>query len=264
MTALIHPTALIDPNAQLHSSVSVGAYSLIGPNVNIAANTVIGAHCVIDGYTTIGEHNHFYRFCSIGGMPQDKKYAGEPTRLEIGDRNMVREYVTINTGTVQDSGVTRLGSDNWIMAYVHIAHDCQIGSQVILANGVQMGGHVHIGDWAIVGGLAAVHQFGRIGPHSMTGGQSAVHKDIPPYVMSAGNPCVPVGINSEGLKRRGFSPEAIAVLRDAYKIIYRRGLSLDDAKAELRSLQSAQPTVSDALQPLLDFLDKSERGIIRP
>ena len=264
MTALIHPTALIDPNAQLHESVSVDAYSIIGPHVKIGAHTIVGAHCVLDGYTTIGEHNHFYRFCSIGGMPQDKKYAGEPTRLEMGDRNMIREYVTINTGTTQDVGVTRLGSDNWIMAYVHVAHDCQIGNQVILANGVQMGGHVHIGDWAIVGGLAAVHQFGRIGEHSMTGGQSAVHKDIPPYVMSAGNPCVPVGINSEGLKRRGFSPESIAALRDAYKIIYRRGLALDDAKIELRALQSTEPSVADALQPMLDFLDKSDRGIIRP
>ncbi|MDO8692753.1 MAG: acyl-ACP--UDP-N-acetylglucosamine O-acyltransferase [Sheuella sp.] len=264
MTALIHPTALIDPKAELHSSVEVGAYSIIGPNVIIGAQTVVGSHCVIDGYTTIGENNQFYRFCSIGGMPQDKKYAGELTKLVMGDRNMVREYVTINTGTIQDGATTRLGSDNWIMAYVHVAHDCQIGSQVILANGVQMGGHVHIGDWAIVGGLAAVHQFGRIGAHSMTGGQSAVHKDIPPYVMSAGNPCVPVGINSEGLKRRGFSAESISALRDAYKIIYRRGLSLDDAKAEIRARQLSEPTVSEALQPLLEFLDKSERGIIRP
>ncbi len=264
MTELIHPTALIDPRAHIHASVAVGAYSIIGPDVKIGANTIIGSHCVIDGHTEIGQSNHFYRFCSIGGIPQDKKYAGEPTRLEIGDRNMFREYVTINTGTTQDVGITRLGSDNWVMAYVHVAHDCQIGSQVILANGVQMGGHVHIGDWAIVGGLAAVHQFGRIGSHSMTGGQSAVHKDIPPYVMSAGNPCVPVGINSEGLKRRGFSAEAIAALRDAYKIIYRRGLSLDDAKAELRARQDSEPSVADALQPMLDFLDKSERGIIRP
>ena len=264
MTALIHPTALIDPKAQLHTSVAVGAYSIIGPDVIIGAHSVVGPHCMIDGHTTVGQHNHFYRFCSIGGMPQDKKYAGEPTRLEMGDRNMVREYVTINTGTTQDGGVTRLGSDNWIMAYVHVAHDCQIGSQVILANGVQMGGHVHIGDWAIVGGLAAVHQFGRIGSHSMTGGQSAVHKDIPPYIMSAGNPCVPVGINSEGLKRRGFSPESIAALRDAYKIIYRRGLTLDDAKNELRARQVSEPAVAEALQPMLDFLDKSERGIIRP
>lgn len=264
MTALIHPTALIDPKADLHPSVSVGAYSIIGPNVTIGANTIVGQHCVIDGHTQIGENNHFYRFCSVGGMPQDKKYAGEPTQLIMGDRNMVREYVTINTGTVQDVGVTRLGSDNWVMAYVHIAHDCQIGSQVILANGVQMGGHVHIGDWAIVGGLAAVHQFGRIGEHTMTGGQSAVHKDIPPYVMSSGNPCVPVGINTEGLKRRGFSVEAINALRDAYKIIYRRGLTLEDAKAELRARQNQEPEVAQALQPMLDFLDKSERGIIRP
>jgi len=264
MTALIHPTALIDPLAQLHETVSVGAYSVIGPNVKIGAHSIVGQHCVIDGHTIIGEANHFYRFCSVGGMPQDKKYAGEPTRLEMGDRNMVREYVTINTGTVQDGGVTRLGSDNWIMAYVHVAHDCQIGNQTILANGVQMGGHVHIGDWAIVGGLAAVHQFGKIGAHSMTGGQSALHMDIPPYVMGSGNPCVPVGINVEGLKRRGFSPESIAALRDAYKIIYRRGLSLSDACAELRLRQQQEPAVAAALQPLLDFVETTKRGIIRP
>lgn len=264
MSSLIHPSALVDPKAQLHPTVSVGPFSIIGPNVKIGAHTEIGSHCVIDGHSTIGEYNRFYRFCSIGGIPQDKKYAGEPTELVMGDRNMVREYVTINTGTVQDGGVTRLGSDNWIMAYVHVAHDCQIGSNVILANGVQMGGHVHIGDWAIVGGLAAVHQFGRIGAHSMTGGQSAVHKDIPPYVMSAGNPCVPVGINAEGLKRRGFSNEAILALRDAYKIIYRRGLTLEDARAELRARQESEPGIAAALDPLLDFLDVSTRGIIRP
>ncbi len=264
MSALIHTTALVDPLAQLHPTVSVGPYSIIGPDVKIDAHTKIGSHCVIDGYTTIGQNNHFYRFCSVGGMPQDKKYAGEPTRLEIGDRNMVREYVTINTGTVQDVGVTRLGSDNWVMAYVHVAHDCQIGSNVILANGVQMGGHVHIGDWAIVGGLAAVHQFGRIGAHSMTGGQSALHMDVPPYVMGSGNPCVPVGVNVEGLKRRGFTPEAISALRDAYKLIYRRGLSLDEARLQMRQRQTAEPAVAPALQVMLDFLDGSTRGIIRP
>lgn len=264
MSSLIHPSALVDPQAQLHPTVSVGPFSIVGPNVKIGAHTEIGSHCVIDGHTTIGEYNRFYRFCSIGGIPQDKKYAGEPTELVMGDRNMVREYVTINTGTIQDGGVTRLGSDNWIMAYVHVAHDCQVGSNVILANGVQMGGHVHIGDWAIVGGLAAVHQFGRIGAHSMTGGQSAVHKDIPPYIMSAGNPCVPVGINAEGLKRRGFSNEAISALRDAYKIIYRRGLTLEDARAELRARQESEPGIAAALDPLLDFLDVSTRGIIRP
>lgn len=264
MSSLIHPSALVDPQAQLHPTVSVGPFSIVGPNVKIGAHTEIGSHCVIDGHTTIGEYNRFYRFCSIGGIPQDKKYAGEPTELVMGDRNMVREYVTINTGTIQDGGVTRLGSDNWIMAYVHVAHDCQVGSNVILANGVQMGGHVHIGDWAIVGGLAAVHQFGRIGAHSMTGGQSAVHKDIPPYIMSAGNPCVPVGINAEGLKRRGFSNESISALRDAYKIIYRRGLTLEDARAELRARQESEPGIAAALDPLLDFLDVSTRGIIRP
>ncbi len=264
MSALIHTTALVDPLAQLHPTVSVGPYSIVGPNVKIDAHTKIGSHCVIDGYTTIGQNNHFYRFCSVGGMPQDKKYSGEPTRLEIGDRNMVREYVTINTGTVQDVGVTRVGSDNWVMAYVHVAHDCQIGSNVILANGVQMGGHVHIGDWAIVGGLAAVHQFGRIGAHSMTGGQSALHMDVPPYVMGSGNPCVPVGVNVEGLKRRGFSPEAISALRDAYKLIYRRGLSLEEARAQMRERQAQEPAVAPALQVMLDFLDSSTRGIIRP
>ena len=264
MAAIIHPTALIDPKANLQPAVSVGAYSIIGPGVRIGADTIIGPHCIIDGETTIGQGNHFYRFCSIGGMPQDKKYAGEPTQLVMGDRNMVREYVTINTGTVQDGGVTRLGSDNWIMAYVHVAHDCQIGNQTILANGVQMGGHVHIGDWAIVGGLAAVHQFGKIGAHSMTGGQSALHMDIPPFVMGSGNPCVPVGINVEGLKRRGFSPESISALRDAYKIIYRRGLSLGDACAEIRNRQQLEPGVAQALQPLLDFVEASARGIIRP
>jgi UDP-N-acetylglucosamine acyltransferase len=253
MSALIHTTALVDPLAQLHPTVSVGPYSIIGPDVKIDAHTKIGSHCVIDGHTTIGQNNHFYRFCSVGGMPQDKKYSGEPTRLEIGDRNMVREYVTINTGTVQDVGVTRLGSDNWVMAYVHVAHDCQIGSNVILANGVQMGGHVHIGDWAIVGGLAAVHQFGRIGAHSMTGGQSALHMDVPPYVMGSGNPCVPVGVNVEGLKRRGFSPEAISALRDAYKLIYRRGLSLDEARLQMRQRQAEEPAVAPALQVMLDF-----------
>jgi UDP-N-acetylglucosamine acyltransferase len=264
MSALIHTTALVDPLAQLHPTVSVGPYSIIGPDVKIDAHTKVGSHCVIDGHTTIGQNNHFYRFCSVGGMPQDKKYSGEPTRLEIGDRNMVREYVTINTGTVQDVGVTRLGSDNWVMAYVHVAHDCQIGNNVILANGVQMGGHVHIGDWAIVGGLAAIHQFGRVGAHSMTGGQSALHMDVPPYIMSSGNPCVPVGVNAEGLKRRGFTPEQISALRDAYKLIYRRSLSLDEARLQMRQRQTEEPAVAAALQVMLDFLDSSTRGIIRP
>lgn len=264
MTENIHTTAIVDPAAKLHETVTVGPYAIIGPHVTIGAGSVVGAHCIIDGHTTIGQNNTFYRFCSIGGMPQDKKYAGEPTRLEIGDRNMVREYVTVNTGTVQDVGVTRIGSDNWIMAYVHIAHDCQVGSQTILANGVQMGGHVHIGDWAIVGGLAAVHQFGKIGAHSMIGGSSALHKDVPPFVMGSGNPCVPVGINAEGLKRRGFSAPSIAALREGYKILYRRGLTLEQACELLRERQTDAPESAAVLATLLDFLDSSSRGIIRP
>ncbi len=264
MAALIHPTALVDAAAVLEADVEVGPYCIIGPNVRVGQGTVFGPHCVVDGHTTIGKQNTFYRFCSVGGMPQDKKYANEPTRLEIGDRNMFREYVTLNTGTVQDVGVTRIGSDNWVMAYVHVAHDCQIGSQVILANGVQMGGHVHIGDWAIVGGLAAVHQFGKIGAHTMVGGSSALHKDVPPFVMGSGNPCVPVGINAEGLKRRGFSAQAIAALRQAYKLLYRRGLSLEQASEQIRELQAQDPSAADVLGVLLAFLQQSDRGIIRP
>lgn len=264
MTASIHPTALVDPKAKLAADVSVGPYCIVGPDVVVGQGTVFGPHCVVDGHTTIGRDNTFYRFCSVGGMPQDKKYAGEPTRLEIGDRNMFREYVTLNTGTVQDVGVTRLGSDNWVMAYVHVAHDCQIGNQTILANGVQMGGHVHVGDWAIVGGLAAVHQFGKIGAHAMVGGSSALHKDVPPFVMGSGNPCVPVGMNVEGLKRRGFSANAISAIREAYKILYRRGLSLEQAKDQIREQCAAGEDVASALEILLDFLDSSQRGIIRP
>ena len=264
MTAQIHPSAVVDPSAKLADDVVVGPYCIIGPNVRVGSATVFGPHCVVDGHTTIGSHNTFYRYCSVGGMPQDKKYAGEDTLLEIGDRNMFREFVTLNTGTVQDVGVTRIGSDNWVMAYVHVAHDCQIGSHVILANGVQMGGHVHIGDWAIVGGLAAVHQFGKIGAHAMVGGSSALHMDVPPYVMGSGNPCVPVGINAEGLKRRGYTPEAVSALRDAYKILYRKGLTLEQARQELAKHQASDADAASAIQVLLDFLSASKRGIIRP
>ncbi len=264
MATNIHKTAIVDSAATIADDVQIGPYCIVGPDVSIGTGTVLGPHCVIDGHTTIGQNNTFYRFCSVGGMPQDKKYAGEPTRLEIGDNNMFREYVTLNTGTVQDVGVTRIGSDNWVMAYVHVAHDCQIGSHTILANGVQMGGHVHIGDWAIVGGLAAVHQFGKVGAHAMVGGSSALHMDVPPFVMGSGNPCVPVGVNVEGLKRRGFAPEAIAALREAYKTLYRRGLTLEQARAQLLERQAAEPLAKDVLQTLLDFLAASARGIIRP
>jgi len=264
MSLNIHPTAVVDPGAKVDSSARIGPYSVIGPNVTIGAGTEIGPHCVIDGVTTIGSENRIYRFCSIGGMPQDKKYAGEPTRLIIGDRNTIREFVTINTGTTQDGGETTVGSDNWIMAYVHIAHDCHIRSNTILANSVQLGGHVHVGDWAIVGGLTGVHQFSKIGAHSMTGGNSSLMQDMPPFVLGAGNPCRPVGINVEGLRRRGFSATTISTLREAYKLCFRRGLSLDEAKEQLRARQASVPEAADALQILLDFFETSTRGIIRP
>lgn len=263
MAERIHPTAIVAPGAELADDVTVGAYSIVGPDVRIGAGTQVGPHCIIDGVTTIGSNNVFYRFCSIGGMPQDKKYQGEPTRLEIGDGNMVREYVTINTGTAQDVGVTRVGNDNWIMAYVHIAHDCQIASHTIIANNVQLAGHIHIDDWAILGGSSAVHQFVRIGAHSMIGGTSSIRQDIPPYVIGAGDPFRPVGINSEGLGRRGYTPESVAALKEAYKLLYRRNLKVEEAAQQIADLQAQRPESSQALQVLVDFLNASTRGIAR-
>ncbi|UOF93915.1 MAG: acyl-ACP--UDP-N-acetylglucosamine O-acyltransferase [Bordetella sp.] len=264
MSEKIHHTAIIDSNAQIDSSVIIGPYSIIGSGVCIGAGTKIGPHCIIDGKTIIGKENIFYRFCSIGGMPQDKKYNGEQTNLIIGNRNTVREFSTFNTGTVQDRGVTSIGNDNWIMAYVHIAHDCHIGNNTILANSVQLGGHVHVGDWAIAGGLTGVHQFSKLGAHSMTGGNSSLMQDALPFVLCAGNPCKPVGINAEGLRRRGFSHTVISAIRVAYKIIYRNGLSLDRARIELQNYQKSCPEIESYLQIILDFLDQSHRGIIRP
>lgn len=266
MSGIIHPTAIVDPAAKLDPTVSVGPYSVIGPDVSIGAGTEVGSHCVIDGVTTIGRDNRFYRFCSIGGMPQDKKYGGEPTELIIGDRNTVREFTTFNTGTVQDGGKTVVGSDNWIMAYVHIAHDCRIGDNTILANSVQLAGHIEVHDWAIVGGMTGVHQFCKIGAHSMVGGGTSLVQDVPPFVLASGNDgaCRPAGINVEGLKRRGFSPIAISALRDAYKSLYRRGLTLDEACIQFRAQMQAEPEAFDALRTLLEFVESSRRGIIRP
>lgn len=263
-TARIHPSALVAPGAVLGADVTVGAYSIVGEHVRVGARTVIGEHCVIDGRTTIGEDNLFYRYCSIGGIPQDKKYNGEPTALSIGSGNTFREFVTVNIGTSQDVGTTRIGDDNWIMAYVHIAHDCQLGDHTILANSVQLAGHIHIGDWAVLGGLSAVHQFVRIGAHAMVGGTSSIRQDIPPYLIGAGDPFRPVGINSEGLSRRGFTPEDIHVLKEAYRVLYRRRLNMEQALAQLRALQSAHPAENASLQPLIDFLSRSQRGIVRP
>jgi len=260
---VIHPTAIVDSNAELDDSVEVGAYSIIGPNVRIGARTKIGPHVVIDGHTTIGCDNRFLQFSSIGGPPQDKKYAGEPTRLEIGDRNMVREFCTFNLGTAQDEGVTRLGNDNWVMAYVHLAHDVQVGNNTIFANNAALAGHVHVGDWVILGGFSNVHQFCKIGAHAMLGMSTSLTQDVPPFVMLNGNPAAAHGINVEGLKRRGFSREQIGDIRNAYKLIYKSGLTLEEAKAALAKAEADAPDSAAYIRMMRDFLDATTRGIVR-
>jgi UDP-N-acetylglucosamine acyltransferase len=255
----VHPTAIVHPGARLGAHVEVGAYSIVGEHVEIGADTWVGPHVVIGGHTRIGRSNRIFQFSSIGEMPQDKKYANEPTRLEIGDRNTIREFCTLNCGTVQDAGVTRLGNDNWIMAYVHLAHDCQVGDHTIFANNAQLAGHVQVGDWAILGGFTAVHQFVRIGAHSMTALGTGLTQDLPPYVMAAGNPAQPHGINSEGLKRRGYSAEAVSGIRRAYKTLYKSGLRLDEARAVIADALAALPE----LALLADFLAQPGRGIVR-
>ncbi len=259
----IHPTAQVDAGAELDSSVSVGAFTVIGPHVRIGAGTEIGSHCVIEGHTTIGANNRFVSFCSIGAIPQDKKYRNEPTRLEIGDNNMVREFCTMHVGTAQDEGVTRVGNDNWIMTYVHIAHDCRIGNNTILSSSAQLAGHAHVDDWAILGGFTGVHQFVKIGAHAMTGGQALLLQDVPPFVMAAGSPAKPAGINVEGLKRRGFSAEAIKALRDAFKTLYRSGLTLTEAKAAIEAKRAEGGDAAGPLATMLAFLDTATRGIVR-
>ena len=259
----IHPTALVDPKAELDSTVEVGPYSVIGPNVRVGAGTRIGSHVVIEGQTTIGENNDIFQFTSLGGVPQDKKYAGELTRLEIGDRNTIREFCTFNLGTVQDEGVTRLGNDNWIMAYVHLAHDCQVGDHTIFANSAQLAGHVHIGDWVILGGFTLVHQFCRIGEHAMTGFGSKVSQDIAPFLIVSGTPTSAYGINAEGLKRRGFSPEQIADIRRAYKTVYRSGLSLEEAKEKLLEEAETKSESAIYLRQMHAFIEEAKRGLLR-
>ena len=261
--AKIHPTAIVEPGADIHDSAEIGAYSIIGANVVIGARTRVGPHVVIDGKTSIGEDNVFYQFSSIGAPPQDKKYAGEPTRLEIGDRNTIREFCTFNRGTVQDVGVTRLGNDNWIMAYVHLAHDCQIGNHTIFANNAQLAGHVNVGDWAIMGGFSNVHQFCKIGAHAMVGMSTSLTQDVPPYVILSGNPAQAHGINSEGLKRRGFSRDAITAIRHAYKVLYKSGLTLEEAKAALHAQEQSEPEFAAELKLIRDFLQNVSRGIVR-
>ncbi|TSA21320.1 MAG: acyl-ACP--UDP-N-acetylglucosamine O-acyltransferase [Betaproteobacteria bacterium] len=256
---MIHKTAIIDAKARIGANVRIGAFSLIGPDVEIGDDCEIAHHCVIEGHTTLGRGNRIFAFNALGGEPQDKKYAGEPTRLEIGDRNIVREYCTFNTGTVQDGGVTRIGDDNWIMAYVHVAHDCQLGHHIVMANNATLAGHVHIGDHAILGGFVGIHQFCHIGAHCILGIASVIRQDVPPYLTVAGNPAAPHGINSEGLKRRGFSVEAIAAIKRAYKVVYRNGLSLAEAQAALAEMVASTPEIA----PFLAFIAQSERGILR-
>ncbi len=255
----IHPTAIVSDSAVLADDVELGAYCVIGNEVVVEAGCRIGSHVVINGPTRIGRSNRIYQFCSLGDDPQDKKYAGEPTRLEIGNNNTIREFCTISRGTVQDQGLTTIGNDNWIMAYVHIAHDCRIGNQCIFANNATLAGHVHVDDWAIFGGFTGAHQFCRIGAHSFLGMYAGTSRDVPAYTMISGQPPSPKGINSEGLKRRGFSAEQIRNIRNAYRVVYRSGLKLTEAIAELEGQIADNPE----LELFVNSLKSSERGIIR-
>jgi UDP-N-acetylglucosamine acyltransferase len=256
---LIHPSALVDPGAELDSSVEVGPFAVIGAGVQIDAGTRIGPHAVLRGPMQIGRDNRIFQFASVGEDPQDKKYSGEPTRLEMGDRNQVREFATLHRGTAQDQGVTCIGDDNLFMAYTHVAHDCRIGHQVILANAASLGGHVEIRDWAILGGFTIVHQFCRIGAHAFCAMGSVLTRDVPPYVTVGGHPAEPHGINSEGLRRRGFSPEAIRAIKRAYRALYMANLKLDEARAQIAEIAADTPE----LQPLLDFITATGRGLAR-
>jgi UDP-N-acetylglucosamine acyltransferase len=256
---VISPHAIVSPQAELAADVTVGPFSVIGPHVIIGAGTIIGPHVVINGPTQIGAGNHIFQFASIGDAPQDKKYAGEPTLLTIGDRNVFRESCTINRGTVHGHGATRIGSDNLFMAYAHVGHDCQIGSNAVFANCAALGGHVEVGDFVTLGGLTAVHQFTKIGAHAFAGGGAIITRDVPPYVMVAGNPAEPHSVNAVGLKRRGFTEEQVRNIKDAYRILYRSDLRLAEALERLRGLTAAQPEVG----PFVDFISASTRSIVR-
>jgi len=261
----IHATALVDPQAQLHESVSVGPYTVIGPHVKIGAGTTIGAHCVIEGHTTIGRDNRIFQFNSLGAIPQDKKYAGEPCELTIGDRNTIREFCTFNIGSPGDTGVTRVGDDNWIMAYVHLAHDCVVGNNTIFANNSQLAGHVHVGDWVILGGFTVVHQFVRLGAHSMTAMCSLLFADLPPFVMVQGQPAEARSMNFEGLRRRGFSPDRIAAVKAMHKALYREDLTLEQARGRIAELTGKHPESAPDVQMMVSFLEQTspQRGIVR-
>ena len=259
----IHSTALVDPAAELDSTVTVGAYTVIGPHVRIAAGTKVGPHCVIEGRTTIGRDNTFYQFGSIGAMPQDMSHKGELTELRIGDRNTVREFCTLNTGTHKEEGITRVGSDNWIMAYVHVAHDSRVGDRTVLANGVTLAGHVHIGDWAFVGGLSGVHQFVHIGAHAMIGFQAHVNQDVPPFMLAEGNPMALRTVNMTGLKRRDFTAEQITAIRNMHKALYRKSQPLELAMAEIEAMRGDDARVNGDIDTMLNFIASGTRGLVR-
>lgn len=259
----IHATAVVDPRAQLDATVQVGPYAVIGPHVRIGAGTRVGAHCVIEGHTTIGRDNQIFQFASLGAIPQDKKYAGEPTELVIGDRNTIREFCTFNVGTVQDAGVTRVGSDNWIMAYVHIAHDCCLGDQITMANNTTLAGHVQVGDWATVGGLVGVLQRMRIGAHAMVGFAGHVNKDVPPFMVVDGNPLAVRGVNLIGLRRRDFSAERLAAIREMHKLLYRQGRTLEEARTGIQALAAQGGGVEVDVALMDGFLESAAYGIAR-
>ena len=261
----IHPTAVVDPKAELDSSVTVGPYTVIGRDVRVDSGTTIGPHCVIEGHTTIGRDNRVFQFNSLGAVPQDKKFQGEPCQLVIGNRNTIREFCTFNIGSPGDVGVTRVGDDNWIMAYVHLAHDCRVGDNTIFANNSQLAGHVHVGDWAILGGFTVVHQFVRLGAHCMTAMCSLLFADLPPFVMCQGQPAVARSMNFEGLRRRGFSAERLAAVKAMQKCLYRDNLTLEQSRAEIGRLAATHPESADDVQTMLAFLDQvsPQRGIVR-
>lgn len=263
--AQIHPTAVVDPKAELDASVSIGPYSVIGPHVKIGAGTTVGPHSVIEGHTTIGRDNRIFQFTSLGAIPQDKKYAGEPCELQIGDRNTIREFCTFNIGSPGGGGVTRLGNDNWMMAYVHLAHDCVVGNNTIFANNSQLAGHVEVGDWAILGGFTVVHQFVRIGAHGMTAMCSLLFADQPPFVMSQGQPAQARSMNFEGLRRRGFTAERVSAVKAMHKALYRDGITLEQAMERIQALAAQTPEAAPDVQMMLDFLGKvsPQRGIVR-
>lgn len=262
---LIHSTAIVDPAAELDSSVSVGAYTLIGPHVRVGPGTTIGPHCVVEGHTTIGRDNRIFQFSSIGAIPQDKKYAGEPCELVIGDRNTVREFCTFNIGSPGGTGITRVGDDNWLMAYVHLAHDCTVGSNAIFANNSQLAGHVEVGDWVILGGFTVVHQFVKIGAHSMTAMCTLLFADLPPYVMCQGQPAQARSMNYEGLRRRGFSVDRIAAVKAMHRALYRDDLTLQAARERIGQLVGKHHDSLSDIELMLSFLEHSspQRGIVR-